>query len=34
MEKILGTLFKRFYSQENTIIEQAKEFAEQKAKSG
>lgn len=34
MEKILGTLFKRFFSEENTIIEQAKEFAKQKAKNG
>lgn len=34
MEKILGTLFKRFFSEENTIIQQAKEFAKQKAKSG
>jgi predicted flap endonuclease-1-like 5' DNA nuclease len=31
MEKILGTLYKRFFSEENTIIEQAKEFAEQEA---
>jgi len=34
MERILGTLFKRFFSEENTIIEQAKEFAKQKAKNG
>ncbi|HKI53175.1 MAG TPA: hypothetical protein VJ987_03550 [Anaerolineales bacterium] len=34
MEKILGTLFKRFFSEENTIIEQAKEFAKQKVKNG
>ena len=27
MEKILGTLFKRFFSKENTILAQAKEFA-------
>jgi predicted flap endonuclease-1-like 5' DNA nuclease len=33
MEKILGTLFKRFFSEDNTIIEQAREFAKQKAKS-
>lgn len=33
MEKILGTLFKRFFSEDNTIIAQAGEFAEQKAKS-
>ncbi len=32
MEQILGTLFKRFFSKENTIIAQAKEFAEQKRK--
>jgi len=31
MEKILGKLFKRFFSEENTIIEQAKEYAKQKA---
>jgi len=31
MEKILGTLFKRFFSEENTILEQAKEFAKIKA---
>ena len=34
MEKILGTLFKRFFSENNTIIAQANEFAEQKAKRG
>ena len=34
MERILGPLFKRFFSEENTIIEQAKEFAKQKARSG
>ena len=34
MEKILGTLFKRFFSEDNTIIAQAKEFAKQKAKRG
>jgi predicted flap endonuclease-1-like 5' DNA nuclease len=34
MEKILGTLYKRFFSAENTIIAQAKEFAQQKAKRG
>jgi len=34
MERILGTLFKRFFSEENTIIEQAKEFAKQKAGNG
>jgi predicted flap endonuclease-1-like 5' DNA nuclease len=34
MERILGTLFKRFFSEDNTIIEQAKKFAKQKAKSG
>lgn len=33
MEKILGTLFKRFFSEDNTIITQAGEFAEQKSKS-
>ena len=27
MERILGTLYKRFFSKENTILEQAKEFA-------
>ena len=27
MEKILGTLYKRFFSKENTILVQAKEFA-------
>jgi predicted flap endonuclease-1-like 5' DNA nuclease len=32
MEEILGTLFKRFFSKENTIIAQAKGFAEQKRK--
>jgi predicted flap endonuclease-1-like 5' DNA nuclease len=32
MEKILGTLFKRFFSEDNTIIAQAKEYAERKAK--
>ena len=34
MEKILGTLFKRFYSKENTIIAQARDFAKLKAKQG
>jgi len=34
MERILGPLFTRFFSEENTIIEQAKEFAKQKAKNG
>jgi len=34
MEKILGTLFKRFFSKENIILTQAKEFAEIKAKFG
>jgi len=34
MERILGTLFKRFFSEENTIIDQAREFAKQKAKNG
>jgi len=33
MERILGTLFKRFFSEDNTIIAQAREFAKQKAKS-
>jgi predicted flap endonuclease-1-like 5' DNA nuclease len=33
MEKILGRLFKRFFSEDNTIIAQAREFAEQKARS-
>lgn len=33
MEQILGTLFKRFFAKENTILAQAREFAEQKAKS-
>lgn len=32
MEKILGTLFKRFFSEDNTIIAQAKEYAERKVK--
>jgi predicted flap endonuclease-1-like 5' DNA nuclease len=32
MEEILGTLFKRFFSKENTIRAQAKEFAERMAK--
>jgi predicted flap endonuclease-1-like 5' DNA nuclease len=32
MEEILGTLFKRFYSRENTILAQAREFAERMAK--
>ena len=30
MEQILGTLFKRFFSDDNTIIAQAKKFAKQK----
>lgn len=34
LEQILGTLFKRFFSEENSILEQAKEFAEQKTKQG
>ena len=34
LEVILGTLFKRFFSKENTILAQAKEFAEQKATGG
>ena len=34
MERILGTLFKRFFSEENSIIEEAKEFAKQKARNG
>ena len=34
IEKILGTLFKRFFSEDNTIIEQATEFAKQKEKNG
>jgi len=34
LEEILGTLFKRFFSRENTILAQAKEFAEQKGKRG
>jgi predicted flap endonuclease-1-like 5' DNA nuclease len=34
MEETLGTLFKRFFSGENTILTQAKEFAEQKAQNG
>jgi len=32
MEEILGTLFKRFFSEDNTIIAQAREFADQKRK--
>jgi len=32
LEGILGTSFKRFFSEENTIAAQAKEFADQKAK--
>ena len=34
MEKILGTLFKRFFSKENTILEQAREFGEQMTRRG
>ena len=34
MEEILGTLFKRFFSGENTILAQAKELAEQKVQNG
>lgn len=34
LEEILGTLFKRFFSKENTTLAQAKEFAQQKAKQG
>ena len=32
MEQILGTLFKRFFSKENSILTQAREFAAIKAK--
>jgi len=32
MEKILGTLFKRFFAKENTILAQAREFAQRMAK--
>jgi len=32
MEEILGTLFKRFFSKENSILAQAREFAKQKAR--
>ena len=32
LEAILGTLFKRFFSEKNTILAQAKEFAQEKAK--
>ena len=32
MEEILGTLFQRFFSKENIILAQAKEFAERMAK--
>ena len=31
MEEILGTLYKRFFSKQETILAQAKEFAKQKA---
>ena len=31
LEEILGTLFKRFFSKENTILAQAREFTEQVA---
>jgi predicted flap endonuclease-1-like 5' DNA nuclease len=34
MERILGKLFKRFFSEDNTIRQQAKEFAKQKKMSG
>jgi len=34
LEEILGTLFKRFFSKENIILVQAKEFAGQKAERG
>lgn len=34
MEKILGKLFKRFFSEDNSIIEQAAEFAKLKKKNG
>jgi large subunit ribosomal protein L21 len=34
LEEMLGTLFKRFFSKENTILIQAKELAEQKVKQG
>lgn len=34
MEQILGTLFKRFFSKENTILAQAGEFAKIKAEYG
>ena len=30
LEAILGTLFKRFFSEKNTILAQAKEFAQEK----
>jgi large subunit ribosomal protein L21 len=32
MEEILGKLFKRFFAKENTILDQAGEFAERKRK--
>lgn len=32
LEQILGTLFKRFFSKENKILAQAKEFAAQRVK--
>jgi len=31
LEKILGTLYQRFYSKQEAIVAQAKEFAKQKA---
>lgn len=34
MERILGKLYKRFFSEDNTIIAQAKEYAKQKARNG
>jgi predicted flap endonuclease-1-like 5' DNA nuclease len=33
VEEILGTLYKRFFSKQETILAQAKEFAEQKRQS-
>jgi predicted flap endonuclease-1-like 5' DNA nuclease len=32
MEEILGTLYKRFFSKQETILAQAKEFAKQRAR--
>ena len=34
MEEILGTLYKRVFSKQNTIIAQAKQFAQLKAQNG